>query len=83
MTLSRVCSEQLSDFRADELDVIARQRLIGWQGKDARAQMLSDGKLAATHVYALRSRLQMDGGVVMHHVCTPGVTHGQVIPKII
>jgi hypothetical protein len=55
------------DFRTDELDVIARQRLIGWQGKDARAQMLSDGKLAATHVYALRSRLQMDGGVVVHH----------------
>jgi hypothetical protein len=55
------------DFRTDELDVIARQRLIGWQGKDARAQMLSDGKLAATHVYALRNRLQMDGDVVVHH----------------
>jgi hypothetical protein len=44
-----LCSEQVSDFRADELDVITRQRLIGRQSKDARAQMLSDRKLAAAH----------------------------------
>jgi hypothetical protein len=42
-------SEEILDFRTDELDVIARQRLIGRQSKDARAQVLSDGKLAAAH----------------------------------
>ena len=40
-------SEEILDFRTDERDVIARQRLIGRQSKDARAQMLRDGKLAA------------------------------------
>ena len=33
-------SEEILDFRTDELDVIARQRLIGRQSKDARAQVL-------------------------------------------
>ena len=71
MTLSRVCSEQLSDFRTDELDVIAREQLIGRQSKDPRAQMLSDGKLPATHAEGFCGRLQVDRRVVVHDRLNP------------
>jgi hypothetical protein len=71
MALSRACSEQLSDFRADDSDVIARERLIGRQSEDPRAQMLGHRKLPATHPQGFRGRLQVDGRVVMHHCLHP------------
>ena len=47
--LSARSSKEISDFHADELDVLSGEGLVGRQSEDARAQMLSDGKLAAAH----------------------------------